>query len=213
MEEIKELLIVALSFSFTFLGMWIRKQLINFKSRKFQLVQHTLFSSISNNIRKIKTWNIKPNRQVFIDAFIIKLKLWKEDFLILSEKLQKARLNNSNLEAIIMSCTNETIEKYTYEWKEQNIPQKVVFKINEQHNENVEYFIERIQRKSHNNNMYPAFMLKVIAIFDVLELLLSETINDLNDFVFRKHMNGYYKGVKYKGIPINDEEYEEFINK
>lgn len=208
MEQLKELLILALTFSFTFLGMWLRKQIINLKSRRFQLIEHSLFSSILTYIREIKSWNIKENRQVFLDAFIIKLKIWSKNFIKLALELQKAKYNNSKLELTIINTANTTISDYITEWKVKGIPLKVIQKINEKHNVKVEIFIEKIKAKCHNNDMYPAFMLKIISIFDVLELLLSETINDLNDFIFRNDINGYYKETYYKGVPINDQEYQ-----
>ncbi len=207
MSNFKEFIILILPVFFSILGGFIVRWHNERKSRKFSLTNHTLFNSLINSVREIKSWYIPENRLVFKDALIIKLLIWQVEGKKLAKELQKKKLSSSALDSDITAWANETIGKYEKEWRAAGIPENVIKKINEVHEPKVKELFERIKDTVYNKDMYPLFMNRVVNVFTVLELLLSETKNDFNSIFYREFFNGQFKGVTYKGIPVSDDEF------
>lgn len=210
-KDIKTLLQILLPIFLTWFGAFINKKWLDYKSKKFKLIDHPLFADLIYNVNEIRKWHPKTNRLVFIDALIIKMEFWNKEGYILAEELQKEKLSNIQLKNKIIKWASKVIDLYVSEWNKIGIPEKVINRINTQHQLKVDQFVNDIKEISFNDDMYPFQMQKSIAIFNVLRLLLTDTKNDFNQLIYRDKYNGEFTGIKYKGIPINDEEYNNFI--
>ena len=213
MSELKEILLVALPILTGLFTAGAQKWYLNYKTKKFKLIDHPLFTDLEISIRDIDSWAIKENRKVFIDALKIKFEYWKNEGEVLANELQKGNFSDLQLQNKILKWATITVNKYTNKWKEEDIPQLIIDRITTVHEEKVQQFLSEIKQISYASDMYPFKMQKSIAIFDTLRLLLADTKNDFNRLVYREKYNGHFKGVIYKGIPINDAEYTAYITK
>ena len=211
--EIKELLLVALPIVSAIITGSIQKWYLAYKTKKFKLIDHPLFTDLVLSIRDLKSWTPIKNRQVFIDALEIKFNCWKKQGEILAKDLQKTNFSNLQLQNKILKWASNTVDSYNNEWIKNDIPELVIDRITKVHDEKVHQFLTEIKQISFSNDMYPFKMQKSIAIFDTLRLLLADTKNDFNRLVYREKYNGHFKGCSYKGIPINDSEYDKYIVK
>jgi len=180
---------------------------LHWKVSRFKLTDHAIFEEMSKAIYDINKWKIKKNREVFSQALLIKLRCWRQETFKLANQLQKKSYTKKQLDTIITRWIYETVNLYTEKWKEEGIPEIVIDIINETNDGKIRNFENRVEEIIYGR-MYPFKMLKIIAIFDHLLTLLAYTINDFNRLVYRDKYNGRFKGVTYKGVPINDEEYE-----
>lgn len=193
-------------------GYWANKKFLWFKTTRFKLSSHPMFTDLLTSRREIRSWVVAENRQVFTDALTIKFSVWREEGIKLAEKLQKGNYNNTKLVNEIINWANETVLLYTKEWEDSGIPKKVIDRITTVHEEKVEQFIAEIKLIVNDNDMYPFKMQKVIAVFGTLRMLLIDTKNDFNRLVYREVYNGAFVGCCYKGIPVSDTEYKEYVD-
>lgn len=210
LNNIWDFLLFALPFVFTWAGIQLKTWYMNYRANKYKLVWHSIFLSLDNSIREVKAWVYKENRQVFADALIIKLKVWKEEGEKLAKELdKKTNISNSELEYKLIFWMNDTIEIYTKLWVEAKIPQKVIQNINIEHELKIGELTGEIKAIVHNNDAYPTMKTKCISVFDALKHLLAETKNDFSTLIYRRKYNGNMIGVKYKGVSISDIEFIE----
>lgn len=211
---IKEFFTYIAPFITIILGYYAKQWVLRLKARKCSLLNHSLLTSLSNSIRDVKLWQVTANRQVFVDALRIKLECWQERAEELAIELnKKGKLTNGKLYSIITNWTNDVIDEYNKKWIENNIPKPIINRINKNHKNKTDEFVSEIQAKSYNNDMYPLTKYKTVAILDTLKTLLAETKSDFYQLVYREKYNGAFKGCKYKGIPINDDEFEKYLKK
>ena len=197
---------------FGYLGIKFKEYLIDYKQNKYKLEFHSLFGTLKSSINELKRWSYPANRQVFIDAFTIKADVWINSAKELAKKLDKTKIkNNSHLENIFNDWANDTIVKYEKEWKDAKINDKIIKAINKQHEIKVNSFIIEIKSIAHNNDAYITQKSKYIAIFDALKYLLTETKLDFSDLIYKKVYNGNMVGVIYKGLPVSDVEYSDYL--
>ena len=213
LENIKELILIIIPILTGLMGIGLQKWWLSYKTKKFKLEDHPLFADLCCSINDIQSWSPAKNRYVFIDALIIKLSYWKNSGEQLAKDLQNANLSNMQLQNKIIKWATQVITDYTKEWRNTNIPNKVIERITKTHEEKVIQFINEIKSITFNNDMYPFKMQKVIAIFNTLRLLLSDTKNDFNKLVYRDTYNGEFTNCKYKDIPVSDTEYHIYLTK
>ena len=212
-EEIKNLLLIVVPIVTTLIGVGIQRWWLAYKTKKFKLIDHPIFTDLTLSIRDLKGWHPAKNRQVFTDSLIIKLEHWIKEGKDLACELQKGNYSNLQLKNRILTWAANVIESYTSNWRENGVPEKVIERITEVHEEKVQQFLTEIKAICYANDMYPFKMQKSIAVFDTLRLLLADTKNDFNRLVYRERYNGHFTGTEYKGIPINDEEYNKQLIK
>jgi len=212
-NEIKELLLVALPILSAIITGSIQKWYLAYKTKKFKLIDHPLFTDLVLSIRGLKSWTPVENRQVFVDALEIKFNCWKRQGEVLAKELQNGNYSNLQLQNKILKWASNTVDSYNNEWIENDIPKLVIDRITKVHDEKVQQFLTEIKQISFSNDMHPFKMQKSIAIFNTLRLLLADTKNDFNKLVYREKYNGHFIGVKYKGLPINDSEYNIYKQK
>lgn len=210
-ENIKELMLIIIPILTGIIGISLQKWWVGYKMKKFKLEDHPLFVDLSLKINNINSWRFVCNRRAIKDALIIKLKTWKEEGMCLARQLQTNSYSNIQLENIVLNWATVTIEKYTKEWINIGIPELLIQKITTFHQIKVNRFVDEIKGICRNSDMYLFKIQKVIAIFDTLRLLLAETVIDFNELIFQAKYNGDFKGISYKNIPINDDEYETYI--
>ena len=70
---------------------------------------------------------------------------------------------------------------------------------------------ERIENVCGNDVMYLSYKIKAISFFDIMSILLSEMKTEYIEMMYMTSFNGDLKGVMYKDIPINDEEYKNYL--
>lgn len=208
MKEVEEILKIVIPIILTLIATQIQKWYIEYKIKKFKLEDHPLFVDLSLKIININSWRFVYNRRAIKDALIIKLKTWKDEGLCLAKQLQNKSYSNIQLENIVLSWATSTIEKYTKEWQNAQIPGRLIQRITTFHQIKVNRFTDEIKEICKNNDMYLFKIQKIIAIFDTLRLLLAETVIDFNELIFQSKYNGDFKGITYMGVPINDEEYK-----
>ena len=177
------------------------------KANSFMLKYHSMFNSLSNSKREVKRWNIQENRQVFVDALIIQIECWQKKGFELAETIDSKIVGNSQLEIIMNTWANGTIDSYNFEWQKTKIPHKIIKIINAASAEKTDRLFYEISTKVHNDNQYPFYKTKTTAILDILSTLLAETINDFNQLIYREHYNGTMLGVYYNELPVSDIEY------
>jgi len=209
-ENIKELMLIIIPILTGIIGINLQKWWLGYKMKKFKLEDHPLFVDLALKINIINSWVFVSNRTALKDALIIKLKWWKNEGLVLAKELQSNSLSNLQLENKILMWASIVIDNYTKEWIQIGIPDKLIKRISVQHQIKVDKFIDEIKSICKNNDMYLFTTQKIIAMFDILRLLLAETIIDFNEFIYQAKYNGDFKGISYKNIPINDDEYETY---
>jgi len=207
--KLTELLLLIIPMLTTIAGAYAKGWYQKWKTSKFQLTDHPLITDLATHIREVNNWWVKQNREVFKDALEIKLIIWKEESIKLAEKLQKNSYSNPKLLQEVSDWANKVILLYTEKWKREDIPQRVINRITEVHQEKVNQLFDEIKDIVYNDTMYPFKMQKSIAIFGTLRLLLADTKNDFNKLVHKKEYNGYFKDVKYKDCHINDKQFNE----
>jgi len=213
MTYLKEILLIALPILVGLTTATMQRVWLRYKTNKFKLTDHPLFTDLSTSISELYSWQPKESRVVFIDALRIKFRAWKIGGLELATTLQKNAYSNTQLKNTVIIWATDTVNTYTKSWEETGIPPKVIGRISEIHQEKVEQFIQEVKNITYNNDMYPFKMQKCIAIFDLLRLLLSDTKNDFNRLIHRERYNGAFKGCLYKKVPLNDDEYKEYLLK
>ena len=213
MEELKQILLIALPILSGLIVAGLQRWRLAYKTKKFKLTDHPIFTDLTLSIRDLKAWCPAKNRQVFTDALVIKLYCWIKEGEVLAIDLQKGNYSNLQLKNKVLKWAAGVVNQYTNEWRSGDIPETVIDRITLVHEEKVQQFLTEIKAISYANDMYPFKMQKVIAIFDTLRLLLADTKNDFNKLVYRDRYNGHFKGSSYKGTPVNDSEYEIYIVK
>lgn len=211
MEEIKEILLIVVPILAGLFTAGIQRWYLAYKTKKFQLLDHPIFTDLTYSIQDLDSWRVKENRQVFIDALSIKLRLWRDKGLELAEELQKNNFSNIQLKNKVICWATKVMSEYTHEWRKIGIPEKVITRITESYEIKVKQFVDEIKDISYNNDMYPFKMQKSIGIFTTLRLLLADTKNDFNNLVYRDTYNGFFVGSYYKNIPVSDVEYETYL--
>ena len=207
----QEVLTLLFTLTMTYVGYKAKDWLIRLRSKRFKLIDHQLFIQLLNTINEVKSWKVPLNRKVLQDALIIKLECWYNQGLELAKKVDNKRFSDLAIEKVIAEWANKTISEYNKRWRESQINEIIISKINFRHQKKVDLFANAFGRIAHND-IYLTEKLKFIAIFDALNVLLAETKNDFLDMIFMRNFNGELKGQKYKGIPLNDDEFKEFQN-
>jgi len=208
----EELLKIALPILMGLLGIGLQKVWTIIKSNQYNLEDHEIISDLNINLQKISTWFVERNRQVFIDALEIKLKVWKDEIAIFTKEINNKYISRQKLKHIFIEWAINTIDKYNNEWKVNGVPDKVIKHINKIHQIKVDKLLKEINTII-SDRTYPNSQFIKREIFTILRLLLSETKDDFNDIVYRSKYNGEFKDVYYKDIPINDEQYLKQKNK
>ena len=203
----QEVVTVIFTLVMTYIGYKAKDWLIRLKSRQFKLTDHQLFIQLLNTLSEINSWRVPQNRLVLKDALAIKLKCWYEKGIELAKNIDNKSFSDFGIEKVIAKWANQTISEYNKKWHEAQIPQIIIDKINQRHQKKVNLFVQAFTRIAHND-IYINEKLKFIAIFDALNVLLAETKNDFLDLIFMRDFNGELKGIKYKGIPLNDQEFQ-----
>lgn len=208
----EELLKIALPILMGMLGIGLQKAWTIIKSNQYNLEDHEIMSDLNINLQKISTWLVERNRQVFVDALEIKLKVWKDEVTIFAKEINNKYISRQKLKHLFIEWTINTINKYNSEWKVNGIPDKVINHINKKHQIKVDKLLKEINTTIFDRT-YPSSQFIKREIFNTLRLLLSETKDDFNDIVYRSKYNGEFKDVFYKDIPVNDEQYLKLKNK
>ncbi len=213
MEQMNWQELTALLFTLimTYVGYKVKDWTIRLKSKRFKLTDHQLFIQLLNTISEVNSWRVPLNRLVLKDALIIKLECWYNKGIEFAEQVENKRFNDMGIERAVAEWANKTIIEYNKQWKSAEINRIIISKINHRHQKKVDLFINAFTRIAHNN-IYINEKLKFIAIFDALNVLLAETKNDFLDMIFMRNFNGELRGQKYKGIPLNDIEFQEYQN-
>lgn len=208
----QELVTIILTFSMTFLGYKFKDLTIRLRSKRFNLTDHTLFIQLLNTISEVNSWRVPLNRDVFKDALIIKLETWYNTGIELANEVNNKRFSDLAIEKTIAQWATKTINEYNKLWKQAQIPTPIVALINHRHQKKVDLFTSTFARIAHND-IYVTEKHKFIAIFDTLNTLLAETKNDFLELIFMKGLNGDTIGQNYKGVPLNDQEFQQWLLK
>ncbi len=209
--NIQEIVALASSSGLTaFVGYKIKNWLIVRKTNEFKMQEHQLFITLKRAKNEVDKWNVPENKLVLKDALKIKLVSWYDMGLELCELIEKnKRVSDNQIEKTINIWAEDVINDYTKTWQEIQIPKEVIRIIENKHQQKVDLFLNTLNNIAHNN-VYITWKLKYIAIFDALNVLLSETKNDFNDLI-NNPFNGKTQGIYYKKIPINDMDYKQFL--
>jgi len=205
--ELKQFLDIVIPILLGVLGIMTQKLWEYIKISQYNLKYHKLISDIGIYIQKINTWTYKENRQVFIDALLIKLKVWQKSSEELAKEINNKYIPRQRLENMLLQWATDTIEQYIKEWERSEIPKDIIKHINNIHQEKVDLFINEIKNVIMDKT-YPNGQYVKREIFNILRLLLSETKDDFNDIIYREIYNGRFKGIYYKNIPISDIEFK-----
>ena len=186
-----------------YLGYWLKNAQITFYAKKIKFDKHPLFYNIKNSIREIENWKVPNNKQVFVDALLIKLKTWHRTGIKFTAKLYGKNVNSFNIEAEFMNWLESTIKQYIDTWTISGIPSKVGQYINTEHQPKV----TSLTTKIHNiaiSKLYINNYIRANVILETLDTLLSETKVDFLQLIHQEKLNGQFKGLTYKGFPISD---------
>ncbi len=214
MEYLEQIIAFLLaSGAFTIAGVKIKDWAIKFKTNKFKISEHQMFSLLTRAEKEVKKWDTPANKRCLKDALLIKIKTWHEEAIGLSEKLdENKKLSDSQIEKVFYKWALKVVDIYSLKWHNARIPKEVCVIIDKKHQNKIDAFLDTLSDKAYNS-VYLTRKIKYIAIFDALCLLLAETKNDFYDLIFKEVFNGNCKGLDYKGFPINEDEFQEFIAK
>jgi len=208
-KSIKDFVLYVAPLLAAFIGQQYNSWRMKVKTNRFKLVNHDMFRNIKQSESEVKRWNSKPNREVFKDTLNEKFKSWRLNGVKLAEKIDQKICTNSELEAMFMDFVEETMNEYTNQWVVMQVPQIIISRINEQHQPKVTTLLNEIKTKVHNNDQYPFYKTKAVAVFDVLNILLAETKNDFSVLIYQENYNGELRGKYYKGLSLSDFEFNE----
>ena len=144
---------------------------------------------------------------------LVKLQIWNDEGKKLAITLDKKKRPANRLRSKFRTWANETISLYKASWQAKDIDDVPITIFNEIHKPKIDTFNESINFISLNKAMYITYKIRCMAIFDKLNTLLIETKVDFLEICTQKNFNGRLNGLKYKGIPLSDKEYSEFILK
>lgn len=209
-EEIKTFLLIAIPILTGLSGIGLQRWWVSYKLKRFKLIDHPIFTDLVLSIRDLKMWCPGKNRQVFVDALIVKFHCWIIEGKTLADDLQKNKYSNLQLKNKLLLWVAEVANIYTTNWTSDGIPPKIVERLTTVLEINIQTILKDIKSITYNNDMYPIQRQKIIAIFDALKYKLIDTKSDFYKLVYREKYNGDFAGIKYKGIPINDSEYEKY---
>lgn len=192
-----------------YLGYKIKDWFIAKKTNKFKMQNHQLFNQLKKARTEVNNWNVPENKTVLKVALKIKLNEWYSTGIELAKEIDSKDFkfkNSYKIESKIIDWAENTINEYSKKWHDKGIDTELIRIINNKHQTKVELFLNALNRIAHDE-VYLTWKLKYIAIFESLNVLLAETKNDFLTLI-QKEFNGKTKNIKYKGIPINEKEYE-----
>jgi len=195
-----------------FLGFYAKKIWLEFKSNQFKLEFHSLFDNLRTSINDLDNYSINANREVFRDMVSVKFRIWLNEGEKLAIELDKKRLLPNRLMNKMKKWSNQTIHLYKNEWSNKDIDNVVITIFNEKHKSKIDLFNDAIIFISLNKSMYITHKSRCVAIFDKLDTLLIETKLDFLEICTQEKFNGRLDGLKFKGIPLSDKDYAEFIS-
>ncbi len=208
--SIREVIEIVATVFTTFIGYKAKDIYIWLKNKQFKLIEHEFFNEILFINNEIRSWKIPPNKQVFIDALKILLDSWYQKGAEFAQAVDNKKFSPFTIEKKTMQWLTHTIDYYNQKWQDAGIPKVIIDKINQSQQRKIQIFSAAFQKIAHND-IYITNKQKFIAILDKLLTLLIETKLEFYDMIFGNFFNGELKGIKYKGIPIHDDEYKYFL--
>lgn len=180
----------------------------NFLQQKFKLKDHPIISNLLLSKSEVHSWNVPKYRQFYKKMVLIKFRIWREQLLILSEQLEKLKLDNGSLQSHITLWAVDTIKLYDNNWKNEHIPIEAIEIFDEFHQPKVTEYLNGVAMICNRKGMYVGWKARTIAIFDLLNVLLSDTKNDVTQLIYTDKFDNRLKGVNFKGIPCIKPEFE-----
>ena len=207
----KTVLTVLITVGMSLLGYKIKDWWTVFKSNQFKMVSHPIMPRLYKAEQDIEYWKVPESREVLQDSFLIMTKVLIDETKILLDSLDEKNLNKFELAKKLNIYVTEITSEYHRAWRDQGIPKPIIQKFDSSYKSKLTLLHERIENVCGNDVMYLSYKIKAISFFDTMSILLSEMKNECVEMMFMTSFNGDLKGVMYKYIPINDEEYENYL--
>ena len=169
-------------------------------------VRHPFFSQIEYN-RRFRIPLIRLNHgdhychgrtAIFKDMLNIKLKHWGEKIKEAVEN-DYSKMTDNELQTLFINATMTLVDSYEREWIEKDIPQIVIDKFREWHDDHTKMFVETI-RNICRGKSFSTKIEQVNAILEMNNTMLILTILDAEKTL--GELNGELAGLVYKGITM-----------
>lgn len=210
--SIKEFISIVTPLVLTLIVSLGRQLVVYIKTNAYNLELHSVFNSLSFAIERLETWrDCSINRIVFIDALSIGLSVWKKELETFVASLKKRKLTRSEMRSEFSNLILEISQKIHKERLLSNIPEKVIIHMSKKENILMDKVAGEIAVICTDSSIPKVYTSR--AILDTIRALLSELSADWYEIIYRTRYNGYFKGVAYKEIPVNDDEFENLIKK
>lgn len=198
----------------TFAGYKAKDWFVFFQTSRVKAIDLPLMENLEKSILSIEGYTIMKHREAFRLLIKIKLNSWIEQSKKLAEELDNTKYINANkMRKRLNRYLTDTVKDYRKEWDNRNIPIEVQNIFNEKHASKIEAFEDAITFITLNKYLYPNKMVKITAIFDKLDTLLSNTKSDLLEICTQEYYNGRLSGIEFNGLPLSDNDYNVFVKK